>query len=78
MIRQLRLAPLALLVSLPLLAADTSTPARVATLTIHPGEVTVLHLRPDFESTIHLPEEITSVVLGSPGELQSRAQRGGA
>jgi hypothetical protein len=31
MIRQLRLAPLALLVLLPLLAADTSTPARVAT-----------------------------------------------
>ena len=63
MIRQVRLVPLALLVSLPLLAADTGTPARVATLTIHPGEVTVLHLRPDFESTIHLPEEITSVVL---------------
>jgi hypothetical protein len=30
MIRQLRLVPLALLVSLPLLAADTGTPARVA------------------------------------------------
>jgi hypothetical protein len=76
MIRQLRLAPLTLLVSLPLLAADTGTPARVATLTIHPGEVTVLHLRPDFESTIHLPEEITSVVLGSPGNFKAEHSEG--
>jgi len=76
MIRQLRLAPLALLVSLPLFAADTGTPARVATLTIHPGEVTVLHLRPDFESTIHLPEEITSVVLGSPGNFKAEHSEG--
>ena len=76
MIRQVRLVPMALLVSLPLLAANSGTPARVATLTIHPGEVTVLHLRPDFESTIHLPEEITAVVLGSPGNFKSRAQRG--
>jgi Enoyl-(Acyl carrier protein) reductase len=76
MIRQLSLAPLALLVLLPLLAADTGTPARVATLTIHPGEVTVLHLRPDFESTIHLPEEITSVVLGSRGITVNNVQPG--
>jgi hypothetical protein len=55
MIRQVRLVPLALLVSLPPLAADTGTPARVATLTIHPGEVTILHLRPDFESTWVIP-----------------------
>jgi hypothetical protein len=76
MIRQLRLAPLVLLVSLPLFAADTGTPARVVTLTIHPGEVTVLHLRPDFESTIHLPEEITSVVLGSPGNFKAEHSEG--
>jgi hypothetical protein len=76
MIRQLSLAPLALLVLLPLFAADTGTPARVATLTIHPGEVTVLHLRPDFESTIHLPEEITSVVLGSPGNFKAEHSEG--
>jgi hypothetical protein len=76
MIRQVRLVPLALLVSLPLLAANSGTPARVATLTIHPGEVTVLHLRPDFESTIHLPEEITSVVLGSPGNFKAEHSEG--
>ena len=76
MIRQVRLVPLTLLVSLPLFAADTGTPARVATLTIHPGEVTVLHLRPDFESTIHLPEEITSVVLGSPGDFKAEHSEG--
>jgi hypothetical protein len=42
MIRQVRLVPLALLVSLPLFAADTSTPARVATLshTISPSLAT--------------------------------------
>jgi hypothetical protein len=44
--------PLGFLLSLPLYATDTATPARVATLTIQPGEVTVLHLRPEFESTI--------------------------
>jgi hypothetical protein len=76
MIRQVRLVPLAFLVSLPLFAANTGTPARVATLTIHPGEVTVLHLRPDFESTIHLPEEITSVVLGSPGNFKAEHSEG--
>jgi hypothetical protein len=76
MIRQVRLVPLAFLVSLPLFAADTGTPARVATLTIHPGEVTVLHLRPDFESTINLPEEITSVVLGSPGNFKAEHSEG--
>src|ERR1700724_2432847 len=76
LIRQVRLVPLTLLVSLPLFAADTGTPARVATLTIHPGEVTVLHLRPDFESTIHLPEEITSVVLGSRGDFKAEHSEG--
>ncbi len=76
MIRRFRIAPLAFLVSLPLFAAETGTPARVATLTIHPGEVTVLHLRPDFESTIHLPEEITSVVLGSPGNFKAEHSEG--
>jgi hypothetical protein len=38
--------------------------------------VTVLHLRPDFESTIHLPEEITSVVLGSPGNFKAEHSEG--
>ena len=36
----------------------------------------MLHLRPDFESTIHLPEEITSVVLGSPGNFKAEHSEG--
>jgi hypothetical protein len=45
-------------------------------MTIMPGEVTVLHLRPEFESTIHLPEEVTSVVLGSPGTFKAEHSEG--
>ena len=33
--------------------------------------MTVLHLRPEFESTIRMPEEVTSVILGSPGEFKA-------
>jgi hypothetical protein len=69
-------APLGFLLSLPLYATDAATPARVATLTIQPGDVTVLHLRPEFESTIHLPEEVTSVVLGSPGAFKAEHSEG--
>ena len=35
------------------------------------ARMTVLHLRPEFESTIRMPEEITSVILGSPGEFKA-------
>jgi hypothetical protein len=45
-------------------------------MTIRPGEITVLHLRPEFESTIHLPEEVTSVVLGSPGAFKAEHSEG--
>jgi hypothetical protein len=53
--------PIALLLPLRLTAADTPVGARVATITINPREVTILHLRPEFESTIRMPEEVTSV-----------------
>ena len=53
-----------MLLSLPVLAADHAVPARVATLTIDPREVTILNLRPEFESSIRMPEEVTSVILG--------------
>ena len=39
-----------MLLPLPVLAADHAIPARVATLTIDPREVTILNLRPEFES----------------------------
>jgi hypothetical protein len=61
---------------LQLIAADHAVPARVATLTINPREVTILHLRPEFESAIRMPEEVTSVILGSPGEFKAEHNEG--
>jgi len=68
--------PIAFLLPLRLNATDTAVAARVATITINPREVTVLHLRPEFESTIRMPEEITSVILGSPGEFKAEHSEG--
>ena len=70
------LIPVAVLIPLRLSAADTPVGARVATITINPRNVTVLHLRPEFESTIRMPEEITSVILGSPGEFKAEHNEG--
>jgi hypothetical protein len=68
--------PIALLIPLHLSATDTQVGARVATITINPREITVLHLRPEFESTIRMPEEVTSVILGSPGEFKAEHNEG--
>jgi hypothetical protein len=70
------LIPVAVLIPLRLSASDTPVGARVATVTINPREVTVLRLRPEFESTIRMPEEITSVILGSPGEFKAEHNEG--
>lgn len=71
-----RFIPLTLMLPLSLKATDPVVGARVATVTINPQAVTVLHLRPDFESTIHMPEEVTSVILGSPGEFMAEHNEG--
>ena len=68
--------PIALLLPFRLSAADGPVGARIATITINPREVTVLHLRPEFESTIRMPEEITSVILGSPGDFKAEHNEG--
>jgi hypothetical protein len=65
-----------MLLPLSALAADHAVPARVATLTIDPREVTILHLRPDFESSIHMPEDVTSLILGSPGTFKAEHNEG--
>ncbi len=65
-----------MLLPLSALAADHAVPARVATLTINPREVTILHLRPDFESSIRMPEDVTSVILGSPGAFKAEHNEG--
>jgi hypothetical protein len=70
------LIPFAVLIPLHLGATDTPVGARVATITINPREVTVIHLRPEFESTIRMPEEITSVILGSPREFKAEHSEG--
>ena len=70
------LIPVAVLIPLRLGAADIPVGARVATIAINPRDVTVLHLRPEFESTIRMPEEITSVILGSPGEFKAEHNEG--
>jgi len=67
---------IALLIPLRLSATDATVGARVATITINPREITVLHLRPEFESTIRMPEEVTSVILGSPGEFKAEHNEG--
>lgn len=68
--------PIALLLPFRLSATDGPVGARVATITINPREVTILHLRPEFESTIRMPEEITSVILGSPGDFKAEHNEG--
>jgi len=68
--------PFAVLLPLRLFAADNAVKPRVATITINSSEVTTLHLRPEFESTIHMPEEITSVILGSPGSFKAEHNEG--
>jgi hypothetical protein len=66
----------ALFIPLRLFAADHAVPARVATLTIDPREVTIMHLRPEFESSIRMPEDVTSVILGSPGAFKAEHNEG--
>lgn len=68
--------PIAVLFPLEMHAADPNVVARVATVTINPGEVTVLHLRPEFVSSIRMPEEITSIVLGSPDSFKAEHNAG--
>ena len=68
--------PIAVLIPLRLSATNVPVGARVATITINPREVTILHLRPEFESTIRMPEEVTSVILGSPGEFKAEHNEG--
>lgn len=70
------LIPVAVLIPIRLSASDALVGPRVATITLNPKEVTVLHLRPEFESTIRMPEEITSVILGSPGEFKAEHNEG--
>ncbi len=45
--------------------------ARIARLTLDAQSVTVLHLRPGYVSSVRLPEDVSSVVLGNPGTFKA-------
>ena len=68
--------PIALLIPLRATASNGDPAGRVVTLTLQQGSITTLHLRPEFESIIHLPEEVTSVVVGSPGSFKVEHSEG--
>jgi hypothetical protein len=45
--------------------------ARIITLSLDPQNVTVLHLKTGYVSSVRLPEEVRSVVLGDPGSFRA-------
>jgi hypothetical protein len=68
--------PIVVLLPFPLRGSSPVPPARIATVVINPSEVTPLHLRPEFDSVIRMPEEITSVILGSPESFKAEHNEG--
>lgn len=67
--------PIAILFPLHTLAAQDQR-GSVTNVVIRPGAITPLHLRPEFESIIHLPEEVTSVVVGNPATFHVEHSEG--
>ena len=45
--------------------------AQIVTLNLDSQNVTILHLRRGFVSSVRLPEEVSSVVLGDPGAFKA-------
>lgn len=70
------LIPLTVLLPLRLSATDAPVKARIETIVINPAEITPLHLRTGFISTIRMPEEVNSVALGSRGEFTADHNEG--
>jgi hypothetical protein len=52
------------------LAQNEPPQARIVSLTLDPQGVTLLHLHPGFVSSVRLPEEVSSVVLGDPAAFK--------
>lgn len=52
------------------LAQNEPPQAQIVNLTLDPQSVTVLHLHPGFVSSVRLPEEVSSVVLGDPAAFK--------
>jgi|SRR5277367_3134717 len=70
------LIPFVVLLPFRLNASQAPVAARVTTVVINPAQVTPLHLRPEFESAIRMPEEVSSVILGSPGTFKAEHNEG--
>src|SRR6266852_3264990 len=70
----LRLVHLITLISVLAQAASAQAGlprAQIVTLNLDPQSVTILHLRRGFVSSVRLPEEVSSVVLGDPGAFKA-------
>jgi len=65
-----QLAVLSFLLTVRATAQADPPDARIVALTLNPQKVTVLHLRPGFVSSVRLPEEVSSVVLGDPAAFK--------
>src|ERR1051326_2015138 len=52
------------------LAQNEPLHAHIVSLSLNPQSVTVLHLHPGFVSSVRLPEEVSSVVLGDPAAFK--------
>ena len=52
------------------LAQNEPPQAHIVGLTLDPQSVTVLHLHPGFVSTVRLPEQVSSVILGDPAAFK--------
>ena len=56
----------------PVLSVQTELPqARIVNLSVDPAQVSILHLRPGYVSSVHVLEEVSSVVLGDPGSFKA-------
>jgi len=65
------LITISFLVSHPLLAQTALPQARIVNLSVDPAQVMVLHVRPGYVSSVHMLEEVSSVVLGDPGSFKA-------
>jgi len=70
-LRLLHVTTTAWLISQFGLAQTATSSAQIVTLALNPRDVTVLHLRKGYVSSVRLPEEVTSVVLGDPGTFKA-------
>jgi hypothetical protein len=60
------------LLPLNLAAGQNELPqARILNLSVDPAQVSVLHLRPGYVSSVRVLEEVSSVVLGDPGAFKA-------